>query len=112
MGLIAIKTTDIDNKYIGRRGYGKLTVNGLDRLKNDLDNGSINLRAVLYKGDSYTNLIEGNVISRDGVCVLKGINGGDIGALKEFQLYLDNVYDCDIDNLGMTIELVWVYEND
>ena len=37
---------------------------------------------------------------------------GDIGALKEFQLYLDNVYDCDIDNLGMTIELVWVYEND
>lgn len=34
--LIAIKTTDIDNKYIGRRGYGKLTVNGLDRLKNDL----------------------------------------------------------------------------
>lgn len=110
--LIAIKTTDIDNKYIGRRGYGKLTVNGLDRLKNDLDNGSINLRAVLYKGDSYTNLIEGSVISRDGVCVLKGINGGDIGALKEFQLYLDNVYDCDIDNLGMTIELVWVYEND
>lgn len=108
--LIAIKTTDIDNKYIGRRGYGKLTVNGLDRLKNDLDNGSINLRAVLYKGDSYTNLIEGSVISRDGVCVLKGINGGDIGALKEFQLYLDNVYDCDIDNLGMTIELVWVYE--
>ena len=39
-------------------------------------------------------------------------NGGDIGALNEFQLYLDNVYDCDIDNLGMTIELVWVYEND
>ena len=70
------------------------------------------MRAVLYKGDSYTNLIEGSVISRDGVCVLKGINGGDIGALKEFQLYLDNVYDCDIDNLGMTIELVWVYEND
>ena len=69
-------------------------------------------RQVLYKGDSYTNLIEGSVISRDGVCVLKGINGGDIGALKEFQLYLDNVYDCDIDNLGMTIELVWVYEND
>lgn len=52
--LIAIKTTDIDNKYIGRRGYGKLTVNGLDRLKNDLDNGSINLRAVLYKGESHT----------------------------------------------------------
>ena len=46
------------------------------------------------------------------VYVLKGINGGDIGALKEFQLYLDNVYECDMDNLGMTIELVWVYEND
>lgn len=110
--LIAIKTTDIDNKYIDRRGYGRLTVNGLDNLKDSLDNGSINLRAVLYTGDSYTNLIEGSVISRDGVCVLKGINSRDISALKEFQLYLDNVYDCNIDNIGMTIELVWVYEND
>lgn len=110
--LITIKASDIANQYIDRKGYGKLTVNGLDSLMDKLDNGSINLRAVLYAENSYNNLIEGSVMKRDGVCVLKGINGRDISALKEFQLYLDNIYECNIDNIGMTIELIWVYDND
>ena len=110
--LITIKTSDIDNKYINRKGYGKLVVTGLDSLKDNLDNGSINLRAILYTNGSYSNLIEGYVISRDGICILKGISSKDINTWQEFQLYLDNVYECDIDNVGMTIELTWVYDND
>ena len=90
--LITIKTTDIDSKYIGRKGYGKLVITGLDSLKSSLDDSLINLRAILYTGGSYSNLIEGTG--------------------KEFQLYLDYMYDYDIDNIGMTIELTWVYDND
>lgn len=110
--LVTIKASNIANQYIGRKGYGKLTVNGLDSLMEKLDNGSINLRAVLYAENSYNNLIEGSIMRRDGVCVLKGINGRDISALNEFQLYLDNIYECNIDNIGMTIEMIWVYDND
>ena len=55
---------------------------------------------------------EGSVVSRDGVYILKGVDAGDVGTGKEFQLYLDYMYDYDIDNIGMTIELTWVYDND
>lgn len=110
--LITIKTSDIDNKYIGRKGYGKLVVSGLDNLKKILADDSINLCAVLQCGDSYINLIEGNVISMDGVCILKGISGSEVNDLTNFQLYLDNIYDCHIDNIGMTIKLTWICDND
>jgi len=111
--LIKINTTDIEDKYIGRKGYGKLVINGLGNLKSKLDSSMIYLCAILNNiGGSSINLIESSVIKNDGIYILRGINSGDIGSGKEFQLYLENIYECNIDNIGMTIELTWAYDND
>lgn len=109
--LFTIKTTDINRKYIGRKGYGKLVVTGLDRLMELLDDYSIELCAIVYGQEVIDRLIEGFYARKDGEYILKGIKPDHIDASTEFQLYL-NISGGKINNIGMTIELLWVYEND
>lgn len=109
--LFTIKLADVNRKYIGRKGYGKIAVAGFDRLQDSLDDHGLSLRAILFTNNKACNLLDQIAIRSDGEYILKGIEPEDIDKFQEFQIYMD-IYGGSADNIGMTIELTWMYNND